>query len=492
MSDKLRVNALFTDHMVLQRERGVPVWGTGAEGAAVTVRCGEASAQAVVRNGEWKAELPPLQVGGPYELIIEASADRIVLRDVLVGDVWLAGGQSNMEWRLIDSADPQPEIASASLPNIRYYEVPRVAFDDGQQHAGAWTVCSPETAAQFTAVGYYFAKRLERSLDVPIGILGCNWGGTSATCWVPEESIASDPELRIYVDEYKDAIGKLNSDSAKQQADDYQAAVDGYISRQAAGHTGTELGDYPWPPPMNERSFLRPNGLYGTMLKPTAPYAIKGFIYYQGETDAGRASMYDRLMGILIDKWRGDWGDSTLPFLFVQLTGYGDGNDREHDAYNWPLLREAQQKVTEQVPNTAMAVILDCGEELDIHPKDKKSVGERLAGIALKEVYGQDVACYGPFYKELVIDGGKAIVHFEHTDGGLKSTEGDVLGFQIAGSDGRYADAVATIAGDTVELSSREVAAPVAVRYGWASFPIATLANGIGLPAAPFRTDRGQ
>lgn len=486
MSTKLQASALFTDHMVLQRERSIPVWGTGSDGETVTVRIHEAFAQDVVRGGEWKVTIPALQAGGPYELTVESGGDKLTFRDVLVGDVWLAGGQSNMEWRIADSLNPEQEAAAAVFPTLRYYEVPRVAYDDGQEHAGAWAVCSPETVKQFTAVGYHFARTLVGALDVPIGIVGCNWGGTSASCWVPEEVIASDPDLRVYVDVYKEKISTLDPETAKKEQDDYQAAVDAWVRRQSEGLTGAELGDFPWPPPLNERSFLRPNGLYGTMLRKAAPYAIKGFIYYQGESDADRPHLYDRLMALMIDQWRRDWGDSELPFLFVQLPGYGDPYD--HDGVNWPLLREAQQRVSEQVPNTAMAVILDCGEENDIHPRDKRPVGERLGGIALREVYGRDVACYGPFFKSMFIDGSKAIISFSHAESGLASTSGEVLGFEIAGTDGKFVKAEAAIAGSTVVVSNAEVAAPAAVRYAWASWPNATLTNGIGLPAAPFRT----
>ncbi|MFD0671218.1 sialate O-acetylesterase [Cohnella sp. GCM10027633] len=490
MSDKLALNRLFTDHMVLQRDRSVPVWGTGADGVEVTVRCQDVSARTVVRNGEWKVSLPALHAGGPFELVAEGGEDRIVLRDVLVGDVWLAGGQSNMEWRIAVSANPEREVAEADWPTLRFYDVPRVAYDDGQAHAGAWTVCTPETASEISAVGYHFARTLIGALDVPIGIIGCNWGGTSASCWVPEESIAGDPDLRVYLDEYRGTIAAQGPGDVERLEAEYQAQVDEFVRKEQAGYKGEELGYFPWPPPMSERSFLRPNGLYGTMLEPTVPYGIKGFIYYQGESDANRAGTYDKLLGIMIAKWRADWGDESLPFLFVQLPGYGDGTDREHDTFNWPNLREAQQRVTEQVRDAFMAVILDCGEELDIHPKNKRPVGERLAGIALGEVYGRDVSCYGPMFRELDIDGGKAIVRFAHAESGLVAPGGELLGFEIAGSDGRFVPAEAKIVGGAVEASSTAVPAPSAVRYAWASWPEVTLFGGNGLPAAPFRSDR--
>lgn len=489
MSGQLRLNALFTDHMVLQREKNVPFWGTGAEGATVTVRCGDASAKAVVAGGEWKAELPPLAVGGPYEVVVEAGDERLALADVLVGDVWLAGGQSNMEWRLNDTNGGKEEAANASLPRLRYYEVPRVAYDDGRAHAGAWQVCSPETAGGFTAVGYYFAKALQPEIGVPVGIVGCNWGGTSASCWVPREKLANDEGLRVYLDEYEAAVAGLDDAAFRKLEADYQAEIDACAARQAAGEADVM---FPWPPPTTDRCWLRPNALYDTMLKPTAPFAVKGFLYYQGESDAGKAELYDRLMGVMIEQWRDDWGDAGLPFLFVQLPAFGDGTDREHDTYNWPKLREAQLKVTEQVPHTAMAVILDCGDELDIHPRNKKPVGDRLAAIALREVYGRDVACYGPTFRELTVAGDVATVRFDHAEQGLAAASGELPGFQIAEADGVYRTASAKIVGDAVEVRGEGVREPVAVRYAWASWPSVSLFGAGGLPAAPFRTDRAS
>ena len=490
MSNKLAANRLFTDHMVLQRGREVPIWGTGADGVIVTVSCQDVSAQTVVREGKWQVNMPPLQVGGPYELRVEGGGDQLVFHDVLVGDVWLAGGQSNMEWRIADSADPEQEASAADWPTLRYYEVPRIAYDDGEAHSGAWTVCTPETVDQFTAVGYHFAHTLVRELDVPIGIIGCNWGGTSASCWVPEESIAGDPELRVYVDEYRFVIDSRVPGEDERLEEEYQAKLDEFQRKEAAGLKREELGDYPWPPPLSERSFLRVSGLYGTMLKPTAPYGIKGFLFYQGESDAHRASIYDKLLGVMIARWRADWGDESLPFLFVQLPGYANGTDQGHETYHWPELRDAQRRVTKQVPNTAMAVILDCGEQFDIHPRNKRPVGERLAGVALKEVYGRDIACYGPICRELTIDGEVATVRFDHAESGLVASGGELLGFEIAGDDGRFVTASATIVGDAVEVRGEGVAAPVAVRYAWASWPDVTLFGANGLPAAPFSTDR--
>ncbi|WP_373229250.1 sialate O-acetylesterase [Cohnella sp.] len=485
------VNPIFTNHMVLQRDSIVPIWGTGTDGAIITVKYVGAEAEAVIAEGKWRVELPAQGAGGPYELTISSGGESIVLQDVLFGDVWLAGGQSNMEWRLNSLADTKADIAAASFPNVRFYDVPRIAYEgeEGKSSSdSSWEVCTPERASEFSAVAYYFAKDLVQALDAPIGIVGCNWGGTSASCWVPEKVLTDDPELKCYVDEYYAEITGKDPAEVEAAVKQYAYQVNEYIRKQALGLEGVELGDYPWPPPVSPRSFLRPNGLYETMLRKAAPYGLKGFIYYQGESDAFMATLYDRLLGTMIHTWRSDWGDPKLPFLFVQLPGFGcDGNP---DGEEWALLRESQLIVTETVENTAMAVVLECGELNDIHPQNKKPVGERLALAALRSVYGLDMESSGPVYHRMELNSGKAIVHFDHVGEGLAARDDELTGFQIAGEDGVYVRAQAAIRGNSVEVWSEEVGAPVSVRYGWANFPDANLVNSFGLPAGPFRTNR--
>lgn len=489
---QFQIDPIFTSHMVLQRDSIVPIWGTGTDGATIRVKYNGGQAEAAVSEGKWKVELSTPGAGGPYELTISSGDETIVLQDVLFGDVWLAGGQSNMEWQLKSLQDAKADIASASFPLIRYYEVPKIAYEGEPGKSAAdstWEVCSPEKAGNFSAVAYYFAKDLVQELGVPIGIVGCNWGGTSASCWVPEEVLTNDSMLKCYLDEYNAEIASKSPEEIEAARQRYLDQSNEFFRKQALGLEGAELGDHPWPPPVSPKSFLRPSGLYWTMLTRAMPYGLKGFIYYQGETDGSKPMIYDRLLGAMIQTWRKDWGNPKLPFLFVQLPGYGCAGHPDGD--DWALLRESQLIVTETIENTAMAVIIECGEENDIHPQNKKPVGERLALLALNSVYGLDVESAGPVYRQLELTSGKAIVHYDHVGEGLAAQDGALVGFQVAGEDGVFVRAHAIIQGNnTVELSSPEVDSPVSIRYGWANFPEANLANSTGLPAGPFRTDR--
>ncbi|QMV43124.1 sialate O-acetylesterase [Cohnella cholangitidis] len=489
MKRKLKMMGMFSDRMVLQRDSLVPIWGEGREGETVTVTCSGVSAEAVVKDGKWHANLPPFGAGGPYALTVQSGDETIVFRDVLFGDVWLAGGQSNMEWRLKDTKGGPEEAARASSPIVRFYDVPRISYEDGLEHPAEWKSCTSDHAGEFSAVAYYYANELARSLEVPIGVIGCNWGGTSASCWVPKEALAGNDELHAYIDEFQASLDSVGPEERVTEEKRYHEAVAEFNRRQSAGMVGEELGDYPWPPPVSERSFLRPNGLYCTMIRKVVPYGLKGFIYYQGESDAHKPALYDTLLGTLIRTWRSDWGNSELPFLFVQLPGYAhDGKPRGEE---WPLLRESQLIVTEQVPHTAMAVVLDCGEENDIHPRDKKPVGERLALVALRSVYGQDVASSGPVFRKAASAGNKLTIKFDSGAGRLVAANGNIVGFEVAGGDGVYVPASATIVSDdSVQVWNDKVAAPVHARYAWANYPEANLVNSAGLPAGPFRTSR--
>ncbi|WP_256758937.1 sialate O-acetylesterase [Cohnella sp. WQ 127256] len=488
MSRMLKVNQIFSDHMVLQRDSVVPIWGEGTEGETVTVSCQGTHVHSVVADGDWKIELPAFGAGGPYELTVESGQESIVFQDVLFGDVWLAGGQSNMEWRLKHSKGGELEIPLADLPKVRFYNVPRVAYEDGLEHHAAWEICSPETAGEFSAVGYYYAKELEHSLNIPIGIVGCNWGGTSASCWIPEEVLVADTELRAYIDDYKISLNNSTLEARVIEQKQYQEVLAEYNRKESAGLKGEELGNYPWPP-LNEQSFYRPTGLYGTMIRKAAPYGVKGFIYYQGESDAHKPALYDKLLATLIRTWREDWGSLELPFLFVQLPGFA--HDGKPDGEEWPLLRESQWIVTERVANTGMSVILDCGEKDDIHPLDKKPVGDRLARVALSSVYGRhDVVSSGPVFRDMTVEAGKVNLRFDCCEGGLATRDGDLIGFQVAGDDSDFVAATASIEGNTVWVWSDTLHNPINVRYAWANYPEANLVNGCGLPAGPFRTDR--
>lgn len=486
--DNVRLHPIFTDHMVLQRGKPAAIWGTGTDGTSVRVTAGGVVAEATVTNGAWQVELEPGAADGePFELHVSWEAGGLVLRDVVLGDVWLAGGQSNMEFRLDETADAAEQLPLADYPMIRYFDVPRMNVAGEEADAlfaeTRWLTCTPEQAGAFSGVAYHYARRVHEASGVPIGIIGCNWGGTSASCWIEERRLA-DGGLRVYVDEHAQAISGLTDEQHEQLELAYKREVEEAARAIEAG----EDRAYPWPPPVTNRSFTRPNGLYRTMLRRVVPYALKGFIYYQGETDTKHPLLYDRLLAELIDNWRTDWSDHSLPFLFVQLPRYGNNNP---DGEEYALLRESQQLVAERVAHTALAVVYDCGERDDIHPADKKPVGERLALVARKHVYGEELEWSGPVLDNWSVgDDGKVRVSFARTGEGLRAEGDELIGFELAGDDGSYVWAQAAISGSTVTLWSADVPKPRHVRYAWKNYCDANLSNSSGLPAAPFRTNR--
>ncbi|WP_139997289.1 sialate O-acetylesterase [Paenibacillus paridis] len=489
MSKPLRLDPLFNDHMVIQRDKSFLVWGTGTDGDQVTVTCRGVSGCAEVREGQWSVTFPAMGVGEACELVVDTAGSTITLVDVVFGDVWLAGGQSNMEWPLKSSDQAEQAIAAANMPLLRYYEVPKLAYEqEGVHLPSLWKTCTPETAGDISAVAYYYARGLIDSEQVPIGIIGCNWGGTSASCWVSEEVLEADEELSIYTKEFAQEMQGFDWQQFEQATRKYNEDVDQYNRKTKEGYKGDELGAYPWPPPYSPHSFMRPCGLYETMLCKVFGYAIKGVIYYQGESDVNRSEMYSHLLEVLILEWRRQWKDPELPFLFVQLPIFDNNNPFGEE---WPLLREAQQLTADRVPFTAMAVLLDCGEPEDIHPVDKKPVGERLALLALDKVYGRAVKSSGPVYREITIEDGHAVVHFDHAETGLMIREGNRLaGFEVAAEEGKFLPAEAEIHGSTVRVQCDQVGLPRFVRYGWANVTNANLMGAEGLPAAPFRTLR--
>ncbi|MGO4545389.1 sialate O-acetylesterase [Paenibacillus sp. 2TAB23] len=489
MSKPLQLDPLFNDHMVIQRNKDFLVWGTGTNGDKVTVTCRGISGSAEVHESQWRVAFPAMGVGEPCELIVETAESTITLLDVVFGDVWLAGGQSNMEWPLRSSHQAEQAIAAANVPLLRFYEVPKIAFEqEGVTFSSMWRTCTPETAGDISAVAYYYARALIDSEQVPIGVIGCNWGGTSASCWVAEEVMDADAELSIYTKDFTEQMVGFDWQKFEQVSRKYDEAVDQYNRKLESGYKGEELGKYPWPPPLSPHSFMRPYGLYETMLRKVFPYVLKGVIYYQGESDVDRSELYSQLLEALILDWRKQWNDPVLPFLFVQLPIFDNNNPMGEE---WPRLREAQQQTADRVPFTAMAVVLECGDPADIHPVDKKLVGERLALLALDKIYGRAVKSSGPVYREISFEKGDAVVHYDHAEAGLLIREGNrLLGFEIAAESGEFLPAEAVIHGRTVRVKSDKVRMPRYVRYGWANVTHANLMGAEGLPAAPFRTFR--
>lgn len=487
MKNGLRVAAIFSDHMVLQRNKPVLVWGEGLDGTPILVEFAGLRAEGSVVDGLWNVELAPLAAGGPFELSVRCGGEQVKFTDVWVGDVWLAGGQSNMELGLGDCAEAAEALPVAADPQLRLLQVPRITFGQSPAPRMDWKLCTAEDAAGFSAVAYFFAKKLRTEIDVPIGLISCNWGGTSASAWMDVERLLGDPELRSYVDEFMDQVHSFDEASYQEIIRRYNDRIADYVRREREGASREELGYYPWPPPFHPHSFMRPGGLYQSMLRHVSPYPLKGFIYYQGEADADRSSIYAKLMESMIQNWREDWRDETLPFLFVQLPGFGCNEDP--DGESWPLLREAQRQVADRKPHTYMIVSLDCGEELEIHPKQKRPIGERLALTALNRVYGLPVPYRGPRLAGQRIDGNQLILTYDQVEDGLQTSGTQQLsGFEVAGADGMFKKAEARISGNAkVVLQCGLVGQPEYFRYGWANWTDANLSNSIGLPAEPFR-----
>ena len=490
----LRFASVLTDHCVLQRGTKVPVWGSGPEGLGVEVHFAGQVRRTAVRDGRWTVELDPMPAGGPFEMILQVDVpargacsgpvpEPVVLEDVLVGEVFLAGGQSNMAFTLKYSKGFEFETADAFLPLIRYYEVPRLPYEGAAWYEqreeflfDSWEICTPESAGRMSAVAFHFARRLHEVLGVPVGIVGCSWGGTSASCWMPETALTNDPELRVYLDEYEVAVAAQGSGGAERNYDDYKEKT-----RLFKEGNGPES---PWEPPMCTRSFLRPCGLYHTMFRKVSDYAFAGVIWYQGESDDSHWLLYRKLFTYMIRQWREDLRNPTTPFLFVQLPSYWNQDD---DGDLWPLLREAQRLVAEEVPWTAMAVVLDAGDARDIHPTHKKPVGVRLALAALRLVYGWDIEASGPVFSSWSSDGTRLLLRFKHAEYGLVLRGIALTGFTLKTSDGAVVSVIAEIQGQDVLVDIPNGIAADELRYGWTNTFEPTLYNRHGLPASPFR-----
>jgi sialate O-acetylesterase len=640
LSADVRLAALFTDHMVLQRDTKIPVWGWAAPGDRITVSVGGHTATAKTdKDGKWMARVASLPAGGPHTLTV-VGKNTITLNDVLVGDVWLASGQSNMWWPVRNGdfgvKDRETEIAAANFPDIRYFTVPPVTSFTPKDHVetAGWVACSPQTAPNFSAVAYFFGRDLHQALGVPIGLVHSSWGGTLCEAWTSEEALRELPDFKIKLDQmdaeapnipkaeaaYKEALAKWNADLATydkghQEGNPIWAApevdlrewrtaslpgvwekagyedLDGFmwyrkvvelpadwagkdltlslgpindmdrtwfngalVGKNEGTHAATVFRNYSVPgnvvsaganviavrvydignvggicgipddlyltlagvpnapkislagewhnrpgaylrdiPPQPAAPLLRegdpnvPGVLFNAMINPLVPYGIKGAIWYQGESNAGRAFQYRELFPAMISDWRQQWGQGDFPFLFVQLANFMPVAP-EPGPSAWAELREAQL-MTLKLPNTGMATIIDVGEADDIHPQNKQDVGRRLS-LWARHYGGEKLVYSGPLYTRHSIEGNAIRIHFNHVGGGLTTPEGASLkGFAIAGADQKFVWAEARIDGDTVVVSNANVTNPQSVRYAWADNPMCNLYNKEGLPASPFRTD---
>ena len=493
---ELSVPPVFGNHCVLQRDQKLPVWGKASPGEKVTVSIAKHSASAQAKSdGKWRVTLPALSAGGPYTLTVQGKDKTLAFDDVLIGDVWVCSGQSNMEWPLQLAQNGEKEVAEAQHPRLRLYTVPKLVADTPQDTCGGdWAVCTPESARNFSAVGYFFGRYLQEQLDVPVGLINTSWGGTPAESWTSEPVLKANQKLADITKNWE----KIVEDYPKAKAA-YDVQVKAWESqRDQAKATGA--AEPPAPPvPMGPGHSWQPSGLYNGMLHPLMPFGIRGAIWYQGESNADRAYQYRVLFPTMIRDWRKNWGQGAFPFLFVQLANFMEPLQKPQTASYWAELREAQS-MTLQLENTGMAVAIDIGDAKDIHPRNKQDVGKRLALAGLKVAFGRNIPYSGPVYTSHTIKGNEVRLRFDHADGGLRAfnhtrvgltptADGRVTGFAIAGADKHFVWADARIDGDEVIVSSKDVAKPVAVRYAWADNPECNLFNGAELPASPFRTD---
>jgi sialate O-acetylesterase len=404
-----------------------------------------------------------------------AGKNRIVLERVFVGEVWVCSGQSNMAWPVERSDGAAKELAELVNPRLFLYTVRHdVAAAPGRTAGGKWVRASPESVAKFSAVAYYFGKRLGEKLGVPVGLIHSSWGGTPAEAWTRRRTLAGNEVTAPIVTRWDAAI-----EAYPRKLAEWKAAV---AKWEAAGSKGRKP-----PPPPGPGHPHRASGLYNGMIAPLVPYAIRGAIWYQGESNAGRAEQYRTLFPSMIRDWRDAWGQGDFPFYFVQLANWRAVKPEPAES-DWAELREAQALALKE-PSTAMAVTIDIGAAGDIHPRNKKDVGERLARPALAHLYGEKIFASGPLYDSHEAKDGRVTIRFRHAEGLRTRDDAPLKGFAIAGKDRKFRWAQARIEGDTVVLSHPDVAEPASVRYAWADNPVCNLENGAGLPASPFRTD---
>lgn len=490
-SAEVTLPSIISDNMVLQAGKPVAIWGKASPGEAVTVRLlSQEKAATADAEGRWRVTLDALESGGPYEMTVSGQ-NTIEITNILAGEVWLASGQSNMAMRVQQVNNSEEELAESSYPEIRLFLVPNVTARTPQDDvSGSWVECGPETVNNFSATAYFFGRHLHKNLGTPVGLINSSWSGSLCEAWVSAESLAGlesvQPLLRLW--EKADAsVVPEEMEAAKKKYEEDMAKW--RELREKAASTGEPVGRAPRAPFDPRSHYQHPSGLYNAMISPLLPYGIKGVIWYQGEGNSDRAYQYRSLFQTLITDWRGRFGQGDFPFLFVQLPNYREVSPVPTEE-DWAELREAQAMAL-SLPNTGMAITIDVGEAGDVHPKDKQSVGHRLALAARSVAYGEDIVGSGPLYERMEVEGGTVRLYFKHVGGGLVARDTEELTvFAVAGGDRKFVWADARIDGDTVVVSSSEVPEPVAVRYAWQSNPgVVNFYNQEGLPASPFRTD---
>jgi len=484
---EMRFAAVFCDHVVLQRDLPLPVWGWGDPGESVTVEfAGQRKTAKADDAGKWRVTLDPLAASAEPRTLVARGAkpDRACqAADVLVGEVWLGSGQSNMAMTVNRAKDFEKEKAASGLPLIRMFREESGAAGEGQADAkGKWSVCSGDTVGSFSATLFFFGRHLHRELKIPVGLINSSVGGTPIESWIAADAQARLPQLKALLDEAARADAAFDEAQAKAR---YEKALAQWKDKATqAKKAGQTTPQKPRDPLEARRRRGGPGGLFNGKIAPLIPFALRGAVWYQGEANShpGKGALYRYQLPLLVSDWRDRWGRE-MPFAWVQLPNF------QRPGEGWLLVQEAQLKAL-RLPATGMAITIDIGDAKDIHPKNKQDVGLRLAMWALGEVYGRkDVATSGPLPAGCEVKGSQVVLSFTHADGGLVARGGELKGFEIAGEDRQWAPAQARIEGDKVVVSNPQVEKPAAVRYAWKTVPDCNLANARGLPASPFRTD---
>lgn len=475
---------LFTDHAVLQRDKTLPIWGRAEPGEHVIVSLGEQKVGTTADDsGRWLVLLEPMAAATtPLELTAEGKTTAKAT-DVLLGDVWLCSGQSNMEWPVSKAANAEAEIAAANLPLIRHIRIEHAQAERAAAEAkGAWETCSPQTVGAFSAVAYFFAREIQPRMNVPVGLINCSWGGTEIECWMNPASLASNPDFSTIGERWT----QISAQRPVKKAE-YEKALAEWTAEQAGAKARGQKFTLPRPTEtVIPGPTFPPSSLFNGMIAPLLPCALTGVLWYQGESNWYNGTEYGDLFTAMIQGWRRHLGQGDLPFLWVQLANFKGGDPAGVDL---ALVREGQSQAL-TLPNTGQAVAIDIGDRNDVHPRNKQEVGRRLALLARELVYGARLDVSGPTFLSATREGPALRIRFAHAGTGLTAHSKPLQSFQLAGADGRFRPAVARIDKDTLLVSAKDVPEPAFVRYAFVNAPEANLYNGAGLPAAPFRTDK--
>jgi sialate O-acetylesterase len=470
---EVKLPNIFSDHMVLQQGQENKVWGKGNPTEKLTITLGDKSVQATAdAQGNWTAKLPVMTAGvGPLKMTVSGSST-IEINDILIGEVWICSGQSNMQWSVAQSNDPDLEKLAAKYPNIRMINFPQVGSQEPiwSHDDRKWMVCKPETVDKFSAVGYFFARQIHQTTGVPIGMINNAWGGSAADAWINRSKLQSNARFEAMLKRWEGTESKFAALDAKNDRSEEETKQWNDLKKQMTGNQ-------------------RPANIYNGVLKSHLGYGIKGAIWYQGESNAGRANQYRDLFPFMIENWRSEWGQGDFPFYWVQLADY-QAETTEPGESDWAELREAQTMTMSKVANSGQAVIVDIGEGKDIHPKNKVDVGRRLARWALAKQYGIDIPYASPQYETMEKAENAIVLKFKNVKDWRPFDVKEPRGFTVAGEDKKFYPADAAIMPDgRIKVSSAKVPSPIAVRYAWAQNPICNMFAGNGLPLTPFRTD---